>query len=144
MPCLLKPIRSKNTGCRLAAIVISKPTPSECQSEGMYCRDYKGGQALTASALFCTPAGHGRREIAEAVYAQMCENDYTPHFQLATGSFELAERVARPSLPMNHGSLPTQGQNRSIQRRRSPLPIIVPAVMASGHALSAVNVPIRC
>ena len=40
--------------------------------------------------------GHGRREIAEAVYQQMLANDYTPHFQLGhPGSFELAERVCR-------------------------------------------------
>ncbi|MGC6412766.1 MAG: aspartate aminotransferase family protein [Candidatus Puniceispirillaceae bacterium] len=75
------------------------------KSEGMYCWDYKGGQLIDGSSgLFCNPAGHGRREIAEAVYNQMQENDYIPHFQLGhPGSFELAERVARllPE-PMNH------------------------------------------
>ena len=67
------------------------------KSEGMYMWDYKGGQIIDgSSALFCTPAGHGRREIAEAVYNQMLNNDYTPHFQLGhPGSFELAERVCR-------------------------------------------------
>jgi beta-alanine--pyruvate transaminase len=71
----------------------------------MYCWDHKGGKLIDgSSALFCSPAGHGRREIADAVHAQMIENDYTPHFQLGhPGSFELAERVARilPE-PMNH------------------------------------------
>ena len=44
--------------------------------------DYKGGEIIDgSSALFCT-LGHGRREIAEAVYQQMLANDYTPHFQL--------------------------------------------------------------
>ena len=39
------------------------------KSEGMYMWDYKGGQIIDgSSAWFCTPAGHGRREIAEAVY----------------------------------------------------------------------------
>ena len=75
------------------------------KSEGMYCWDYKGGKLIDGSSgLFCCPAGHGRREIADAVHAQMLENDYTPHFQLGhPGSFELAERVARilPD-PMNH------------------------------------------
>ena len=34
------------------------------KSEGMYCWDYKGGQLIDGSSgLFCTPAGHGRREI---------------------------------------------------------------------------------
>ena len=67
------------------------------KSEGMYMWDHKGGQVIDgSSALFCTPAGHGRREIAEAVYQQMLDNDYTPHFQLGhPGSFELAERVSR-------------------------------------------------
>ena len=75
------------------------------KSEGMYCWDYKGGKLIDGSSgLFCCPAGHGRKEIAEAVYKQMTENDYTPHFQLGhPGSFELAEMVARilPE-PMNH------------------------------------------
>ena len=75
------------------------------KSEGMYCWDYKGGKLIDGSSgLFCTPAGHGRTEIAEAVYKQMLENDYIPHFQLGhPGSFELAERVSRflPE-PMNH------------------------------------------
>ncbi len=67
------------------------------KSEGMYMWDYKGGQIIDgSSALFCTPAGHARRDIAEAVYNQMLNNDYTPHFQLGhPGSFELAERVCR-------------------------------------------------
>ena len=67
------------------------------KSEGMYMWDYKGGEIIDgSSALFCTPLGHGRREIAEAVYQQMLTNDYTPHFQLGhPGSFELAERVCR-------------------------------------------------
>ena len=67
------------------------------KSEGMYMWDYKGGEIIDgSSALFCTPLGHGRREIAEAVYQQMLANDYTPHFQLGhPGSFDLAERVCR-------------------------------------------------
>ena len=67
------------------------------KSDGMYLWDYKGGEVIDGSSgLFCTPLGHGRREIAEAVYKQMLTNDYTPHFQLGhPGSFELAERVCR-------------------------------------------------
>ena len=67
------------------------------KSDGMYLWDYKGGEVIDGSSgLFCTPLGHGRREIAEAVYQQMLTNDYTPHFQLGhPGSFELAERVCR-------------------------------------------------
>jgi beta-alanine--pyruvate transaminase len=48
-----------------------------------------------ASGLFCCAAGHGRREIAEAVHAQLLELDYSPHFQRAAPiSFELAERLS--------------------------------------------------
>ncbi|MBL6622940.1 MAG: aspartate aminotransferase family protein [Alphaproteobacteria bacterium] len=75
------------------------------KSEGIYCWDHKGGQLIDGSSgLFCSPAGHGRPEIAEAVYRQMQENDYIPHFQLGhPGAFELAQRVSR-LLPeqMNH------------------------------------------
>ena len=75
------------------------------RSEGMYCWDHKGGQLIDGSSgLFCCPAGHGRQEIADAVYRQMTENDYTPHFSLGhPGSFELARIVAGllPE-PMNH------------------------------------------
>ena len=67
------------------------------KSEGMYCWDHQGGKLIDGSSgLFCTPAGHGRREIAEAVYKQMQENDYIPHFSLGhPGSFELSEMVTR-------------------------------------------------
>jgi len=67
------------------------------KSEGMYCWDYKGGKLIDgSSSLFTTPCGHGRREIAEAVYKQMSDNDYIPHFSLGhPGSFELSEMVTR-------------------------------------------------
>lgn len=75
------------------------------QSEVVYCWDHKGGKLIDgSSALFCCPAGHGRAEIAKAVYDQMMTNSYTPHFQLGhPGSFELAKRVTA-LLPegMNH------------------------------------------
>jgi len=45
--------------------------------------------------LFCSPAGHARPEIAEAVHKQLLQNSYTPPFQLGhPGSFELARKVA--------------------------------------------------
>ena len=48
-----------------------------------------------SSGLFCSAAGHGRPEIAEAVHKQLMELDYTPHFQRAAPvSFELARRLA--------------------------------------------------
>jgi beta-alanine--pyruvate transaminase len=56
------------------------------------------GQELLdgASGLFCCAAGHGREEIADAVYKQLRELDFSPHFQRAAPvSFELAERLAQ-------------------------------------------------
>ena len=73
--------------------------------EGMYYTDHKGGKIIDgSSALFCSPAGHRRPEIADAVHKQLMTNSYTPHFQIGhPGSFELARRVAAllPD-PINH------------------------------------------
>ncbi len=75
------------------------------RGEGVHYYDHKGGKILDGSSgLFCCPLGHGRKEIAEAVYEQLLENDYTPPFQLGhPGAFDLAQRVARITPePMNH------------------------------------------
>ena len=75
------------------------------RGEGVHYYDHKGGKILDGSSgLFCCPLGHGRKEIAQAVYEQLLENDYTPPFQLGhPGAFDLAQRVARITLdPMNH------------------------------------------
>ena len=72
------------------------------KSEGMYC--WIMVQAVDGSSgLFCTPAGHGRREIADAVYKQMVDNGYIRISSWVIRSFELASRVARifPD-PLNH------------------------------------------
>jgi beta-alanine--pyruvate transaminase len=48
-----------------------------------------------ASGMWCTNAGHGRQQIAEAIAAQAHELDYAPPFQFAIPqSFELATRIA--------------------------------------------------
>lgn len=67
------------------------------KSEGVWYTDNNGNKVLDGSSgLFCCPAGHGVREIADAVYAQMLENDYCPSFQVGhPGSFELASRISR-------------------------------------------------
>ena len=66
------------------------------KGEGMYYTDHKGNRVIDgASGLFCCAAGHGRKEIADAVAAQLMEIDYSPHFQIGSPpSFELASRVA--------------------------------------------------
>lgn len=67
------------------------------RSEGMYLWNDRGERLVDGSSgLFNVAAGHGRREIADAVHAQMLANDYSPPFQLGhPGQFALAERVAR-------------------------------------------------
>jgi beta-alanine--pyruvate transaminase len=75
------------------------------RSEGVWLWNQKGEKLIDGSSgLFNVAAGHGRREIADAVHAQMLENDYTAPFQLGhRGSFALADRVAAllPD-PFNH------------------------------------------
>jgi beta-alanine--pyruvate transaminase len=75
------------------------------KSEGVYLTDHKGNTLIDGSSgLFCVPCGHGRKEIADAVHAQMMQNDYVSPFQTGQlGSFELAEVVARKlPEPFNH------------------------------------------
>ena len=75
------------------------------KSEGVYLWDHKGGKIIDgSSSLFNVAAGHGRREIADAVHAQMLHNDYSAPFQLGhPGAFALAAKVAQllPE-PLNH------------------------------------------
>ncbi len=74
-------------------------------SSGMYLTDQNGDPVLDGSSgLFCCPAGNARREIADAVHAQMLQNSYTCPFQIGhPASFAAAERVSRllPD-PFNH------------------------------------------
>jgi beta-alanine--pyruvate transaminase len=64
--------------------------------EGMYYKSHEGKRILDGSSgLFCVAAGHGRREIADAVGKQLMELDYCAPFQGAHPlSFELAQRLA--------------------------------------------------
>lgn len=66
------------------------------KAEGMYYWNHKGERIIDAcSGLFCCAAGHGRKEIAEAVQKQLMEMDYATSFQLGhPSSFELAYRIA--------------------------------------------------
>ncbi len=68
----------------------------QVRAEGMYYWNDRGEKILDGcSGLFCVAAGHNRPEIREAVYRQLGELDYTPHFQLGfPGSFELARQLA--------------------------------------------------
>ena len=66
------------------------------KASGMHYWTPEGRQILDAVAgLWCVNAGHGRREITEAVARQLETMDYAPPFQMGhPGAFELANRVA--------------------------------------------------
>ena len=67
------------------------------KGEGLYYTTHEGHQVLDGSSgLFCCALGHGRAEIARAVYQQLLDLDYSAPFQGAhPGQFELASRVVR-------------------------------------------------
>ncbi len=67
------------------------------RAEGMHYWNDRGEKLVDGlSGLFCTPAGHGRREIRDAVAAQLERLDYAPPFQFGTpGSFQLAREIAQ-------------------------------------------------
>ncbi|KGF72313.1 omega amino acid--pyruvate aminotransferase [Neosynechococcus sphagnicola sy1] len=66
-------------------------------AEGMYYTASDGRSILDGTAgLWCVNAGHGRREIAEAVHRQLLQLDFAPTFQMGhPGPFELAERLVK-------------------------------------------------
>ena len=62
----------------------------------MYYWNDRGEKIIDASSgLFCVAAGHGRKEIADAVHRQLRELDFVaPFLRAHPKSFELASRVA--------------------------------------------------
>ncbi|SDK65634.1 aspartate aminotransferase family protein [Microbulbifer yueqingensis] len=66
-------------------------------AEGCYYTSADGRRIFDGlSGLWTCGAGHGRREIAEAVSNQLATLDYSPAFQFGhPGSFELAERITQ-------------------------------------------------
>lgn len=67
------------------------------RAEGMYYTDVQGRSILDGTAgLWCCNAGHGRREISEAVSRQIAHLDFAPTFQMGHPlAFELAEKLAQ-------------------------------------------------
>src|SRR6187549_737747 len=65
-------------------------------AEGMHYTSVDGRKLIDASAgLWCVNAGHGRREIADAVSHQLMTLDYAPSFQMGHPiAFDFAERLA--------------------------------------------------
>jgi beta-alanine--pyruvate transaminase len=75
------------------------------RGEGVHYWSHTGRRILDGvSGLFCCAAGHGRREIIEAITKQLTAVDYCPPFQFGhPASFELAERLARITpFDLNH------------------------------------------
>src|ERR1700722_13056470 len=71
------------------------------RAEGMYYWTADGREVLDGVAgLWCVNAGHGRREITEAVTKQLSTMDYAPPFQMGHPiAFELANRLAAIAPP---------------------------------------------
>jgi beta-alanine--pyruvate transaminase len=67
------------------------------KASGMYYWTSEGRQVLDAVAgLWCVNAGHGRREITDAVAGQLETLDYAPPFQMAHPlAFQLANAVVK-------------------------------------------------
>jgi beta-alanine--pyruvate transaminase len=63
---------------------------------GMHYETVDGRRVLDGTAgLWCVNAGHGRREIADAVHAQALKLDYAPSFQMGHPiAFEAAAKLA--------------------------------------------------
>jgi beta-alanine--pyruvate transaminase len=74
------------------------------KAEGMHYWTADGRKILDAVAgLWCVNAGHGRREIAEAVHRQLTTLDYAPTFQMGhPAAFELANRLVRLTPGLDH------------------------------------------
>ncbi|HEX5649583.1 MAG TPA: aspartate aminotransferase family protein [Steroidobacteraceae bacterium] len=67
------------------------------RAEGMHYWTSDGREVLDAVAgLWCVNAGHGRREITEAVSRQISTMEYAPPFQMGhPAGFQLANEVVR-------------------------------------------------
>ncbi len=71
------------------------------RAEGMYYWTPEGREVLDGVAgLWCVNAGHGRREIADAVAQQLTTMEFAPTFQMGHPlAFELATRLAALAPP---------------------------------------------
>eukprot|EP00005_Dracoamoeba_jomungandri_P005515 CAMPEP_0174260716 /NCGR_PEP_ID=MMETSP0439-20130205/10352_1 /TAXON_ID=0 /ORGANISM="Stereomyxa ramosa, Strain Chinc5" /LENGTH=471 /DNA_ID=CAMNT_0015345023 /DNA_START=44 /DNA_END=1459 /DNA_ORIENTATION=- len=67
------------------------------EADGVYYTNIDGKKLLDGtSGLWCVNAGHNRRSVADAVYAQLKKLDYAPNFQLANNTaFEFADELVK-------------------------------------------------
>jgi len=69
--------------------------PVVVRGQGVWVDDADGKRWFdTLSGMWLKNAGHGRREIAAAVYRQMCEISYVPDGTVAPATIRLAARIA--------------------------------------------------
>jgi len=75
--------------------------PALSKASGMHYWTPDGRKILDAVAgLWCVNAGHGRREITEAVSSQLETMDYAPPFQMGhPAAFELANQLVKITPP---------------------------------------------
>ncbi len=82
------------------------------KSEGMYLWNQQGDKLIDGSSgLFNAALGHSRKEIADAVYAQMLQNSYSAPFAMGQPtSYALASKLTR-MLPdgFNHAFFTNSG-----------------------------------
>lgn len=71
------------------------------RAEGMYCYSDQNTQLLDATAgLWCVNAGHGRKEIGEAMAKQVAQLDYSSPFNFGHDiGFEFAQRLVKYTPP---------------------------------------------
>src|ERR1700737_421370 len=87
------------------------------RAEGMYYWTAEGREILDGVAgLWCVNAGHGRREITEAVTKQLSTMEYAPTFQMGHPiAFELANRLGKMAPPGLAGFFSTHsGSGRGV------------------------------
>lgn len=64
-------------------------------AEGIFLKSSSGQDILDGmSGLWCVKAGHGRREVANAIKDKVIEIDYAPNYQIAHPKcFELSNNL---------------------------------------------------
>ena len=103
------------------------------RAEGMHYWTPDGRQVLDGVAgLWCVNAGHGRREIADAVGRQLSTMEFAPAFQMGHPlAFELATRLAEIAPPGMDRIFFTNSGSESVD---TALKIAIAYQRARGHA----------
>ena len=96
---------SEETGLKLAT-----------RAEGVWVEDVDGKRWFDSlSAMWLKNIGHGRKEIAEAVYAQMLDISYSPGGTVSPSTVELAAKVASLSPDVESRVYFTSGGSEAVE-----------------------------